>query len=152
MRPIKFASIQFSAILLVLVTLTLSACTGKPGVAGGSAATKEAPATKEAIGETGINKVTLTAKAIERLQIETGTVASGSGDSKVIPYSAIIYDLKGATWAYTNPEANVYIRQAITVDRIEGNSVYLSDGPALGTAVVTLGAALLYGTDSGITK
>jgi hypothetical protein len=144
--------IKFGFVLLMLMTgLALSACKETPKAGGGSAAKVE-PATKEAIADTGINKITLTEKAAERIQIQTGAVASGSGNAKVIPYGALIYDLNGNTWAYTNPETNVFVRQAITVDRIEGDSVYLSDGPDLGTAVVTVGAALLYGTDTGIGK
>jgi hypothetical protein len=142
--------IKFGFVLLVLITgLALSACKETPKAGGGSAA-KEEPATKEAIGDTGINKITLTEKAAERIDIQTDAVASGSGNAKVIPYGALIYDLNGNTWAYTNPETNVFVRQAITVDRIEGDSVYLSDGPDLGTVVVTVGAALLYGTDTGV--
>jgi hypothetical protein len=145
--------IKISFLILVSVTgFVFTACTKNAGGAGGSTATATSPATKEPIGDTGINKITLTEQAMERLQIETGTVARSSGGMRVIPYGAIIYDLNGKTWAYTNPETNVYIRQAITVDRIEGESVYISNGPELGTAVVTLGAALLYGTDTGIGK
>jgi hypothetical protein len=71
---------------------------------------------------------------------------------KIIPYAAVIYDLQGKTWMYTSPEALTFVRQAISVDYIEGDNVVLTDGPAVGTAVVTVGVAELYGTDTGIGK
>jgi hypothetical protein len=137
-------------IWLVLVLALLSACTKTQSVSGGSAATTEEPATKEAIGETGINKITLTEQALTRLALETTEVKNAANGQLEVPYGAIIYDLNGNTWTYTNPEANVFVRHPITVDRIEGNSVYLSDGPELGTVVVMVGAAELYGTDTGV--
>lgn len=138
--------------LVLVLGLLLSACTKTQSVSGGSAAKTEAPATKEAIGETGINKVTLTEQALARLALETTEVQNAANDLLEIPYGAIIYDLNGNTWTYTSPEANVFVRHPITVDRIEGNSVYLSDGPELGTLVVSMGAAELYAADVGITK
>jgi hypothetical protein len=41
-----------------------------------------------------------------------------------------------------------YERQAITVDSIEGDQVFLSDGPEAGANVVTLGATELFGSES----
>lgn len=76
---------------------------------------------------------------------------TGAGPS-IIPYSAVIYGLNGETWAYINPEPLTYVRHPITVDYIEGGQAFLLDGPPLGTPVVTVGAALLYGADTGVGK
>jgi hypothetical protein len=70
----------------------------------------------------------------------------------VIPYAAVIYDLHGETWTYTSPEPLTFVRQAITVDYIEGDMAVLSDGPAAGTQVATVGVAELYGADTGVGK
>jgi hypothetical protein len=70
----------------------------------------------------------------------------------VIPYSAVVYGLHGETWTYTNPEPLTYIRHPITVDHIEGGQAFLSDGPPAGTSVVTVGAQMLYGADTGVGK
>ena len=70
----------------------------------------------------------------------------------VVPYSAVIYDLEGATWIYISPEPLTYLRELVTVDHIEGDMAVLVDGPATGTEVVTVGVAELYGTDTGIGK
>ena len=99
--------------------------------------------------ESGPATITLSAKAAERLGVQTGEVR-GEGARKTIPYAAVIYDAGGATWAYTAPGSLVYERASITVDRIEGEDAYLTDGPPSGTAVVTLGAAELYGAETGV--
>ena len=75
---------------------------------------------------------------------------SGGSARKVIPYSAVLYGLHGETWVYTNPEPLVYIRYPITVDYIDGDQAVLVDGPPVGTAVVTVGSAELFGAESGV--
>ena len=77
---------------------------------------------------------------------------SNEAPQKVIPYAALLYDLYGKTFAYTNPEPLVFIRQPVTVDYIDGDVAVLMDGPSVGTAVVTVGVAELYGADTGIGK
>lgn len=78
---------------------------------------------------------------------------SGGGDrQKILPYAAVLYDAKGQTWVYTNPEPLVFIRQPIQIDTIVGDEVILVDGPPAGTAVVTVGGAELYGTEFGVGK
>ena len=76
------------------------------------------------------------------------TIADNSVRRKVIPYGAIIYDTKGQTWTFTNPEPLVFIRQSVTVERISGNKVLLTEGPPAGTTVVTVGSAELMGAES----
>lgn len=97
----------------------------------------------------GLKELTLSAKAAERLGVETGLVAA-SGSTMTIPYAAVIYDAKGATWAYTNIEPLVFLRAAITIDEISGDTAVISAGPAAGTSVVTTGAAELYGAEIGV--
>lgn len=71
---------------------------------------------------------------------------------KVIPYAAVLYGVNGETWVYTNPERLSFVREAITIDFIERDQAYLLEGPEVGTAVVTLGAAELFGTETGVSK
>src|SRR5947208_8284376 len=68
---------------------------------------------------------------------------------RVVPTSAVLYDAKGKTWVYTNPEPLVFVRHAVSIDYIDGDRAVLLDGPASGTAVVTVGAAELLGTEYG---
>lgn len=95
-------------------------------------------------------RVTLTEAAMKRLDIQTDTVRDAELKGKqqtVIPYAAILYDTQGDTWTYTNPKELTYVRHSIAVDHIAGEQAFLSDGPAAGTAVVTVGAAELYGAE-----
>jgi hypothetical protein len=73
----------------------------------------------------------------------------GSGaPQKVIPYSAVFYDAQGNTWAYTNPEPLVFVRQPVDVEHIEGDVAVLKEGSVVSGEVVTAGAAELWGIES----
>jgi hypothetical protein len=130
-----------------------------------SACTKVVPTTTAAKSEheniekatdgSGYNRVTLSAKAAQRLDIQTVAVREeqvGGVQRLVIPYSAVLYGLHGETWAFTSPKSLTFVRQPITIDRIEGDRVILSNGPAAGTQIATVGVAELYGSDTGIGK
>ena len=67
---------------------------------------------------------------------------------KVVPYSAILYDVTGDIWVYTNPEPLVFVRERVDIERIDEDLAVLNTGPAVGTQVVTIGAAELYGAES----
>ncbi len=95
-------------------------------------------------------RVKLTQDAANRLEIQTDTIRDSDVDGaqhKVIPYAAILYDTGGDTWTYTSPEPLTYVRHRIVVDRIVRELAVLTDGPPAGTAVVTVGAAELYGSE-----
>ena len=78
---------------------------------------------------------------------------SGEAEKRnVVPYASVLYDAKGNTWVYTNPEPNVFVRQPIRVETVVGNEALLTEGPPVGTAVVTVGGAELYGTEFGVGK
>jgi hypothetical protein len=105
-------------------------------------------------------RVTLTREAADRLRIRTAPVTETavpprlpggpSATRKVVPYSALLYDTNGDTWVYAEQQPLSYVRQRITVDYVIEDTVVLSDGPAVGTPVVTVGAAELYGTEFNI--
>lgn len=77
---------------------------------------------------------------------------SGGGQRKIIPYTAVLYDPQGDTWTYTTAEPLVFVRHPITIDYIEGDEAILTDGPQIGTSVVTVGAAELFGLEFGAGK
>lgn len=113
-------------------------------------ATEIKPAQVELIAGTELHKVTLSARAAERLDIKTDQVQEmvvGGVKHKVVPYAAVLYDPRGETWVYTNPELLVFVRHRIQVDYIRGDRAVLSQGPPTGTAVVTVGAAELFGAE-----
>ncbi|MGH3022456.1 MAG: hypothetical protein ACRDNI_02260 [Gaiellaceae bacterium] len=110
------------------------------------------PAVLEPLEGTTIVRVRLTERAAERIGLETTPVreapgAGGAPPQAVVPYSSVLYDTDGRTWVYTSPEPLAFVRAPIEVERIDGSLAFLSDGPAAGTDVVSVGAALLLGTE-----
>ena len=69
-----------------------------------------------------------------------------------ISRAAILYDIHGGAWVYENIEPLVYTRRRVEVESISGNSACLSEGPGTGAAIVTDGAAELFGTEFGAGK
>ena len=138
------------AAVLIVAVLSLAACGGEDEAAAGG----EEPAVVEPVeGSDDLFRVTLTAEAAERLDVQTVAVrAVGDGARKrtVIPYSAVLYEPDGETWAYTSPESLTVVRAPIVVETIEGDRAVLSQGPPLGTKVVTVGVAELFGAENGI--
>lgn len=81
-----------------------------------------------------------------RVRVEL-RMAGSEDKQKVVPYSAVYYDAKGRAWVYVSLKALAYERRPVSVERVLGNQAILSDGPAIGTPVVSTGAALLYGAE-----
>jgi len=138
-------------VLLIIAGLQLSACSS---VETTEAATENASVV-EPIEGTELNRVLLSERAAERLDIQTVQVSEEQVDGTsrlVVPYSAVIYDLEGNTWMYISPEPLSFVRESIMVDYIEGDTAVLLDGPASGTEVVTVGVPELYGADTGVGK
>jgi len=98
---------------------------------------------------TELQKVTLTADAIERLGIRLEPVTDQAG-TLVVPYAAVVYDPVGGTWVYTRPGARSFLRAPVIVREIAGDDAFLFDGPAAGTRVVTVGTPELYGAEEEI--
>lgn len=74
---------------------------------------------------------------------------SGNASGLVIPFSAIVYDIHGGTWVYTNPSVNTYVRQRVELQTVIDNKAVMTRGPTAGTKIVTVGAAELFGTEFG---
>jgi len=132
--------------MLLATGLPLAACTGHDS----HTAHAEHPSQVDHIDGSEISRVTLTEKAMERVDVKTTEVSemNVAGESRsFVPYSSIIYDPQGGTWVYTSPKPRTFVRQKIIVDRIDGDWVLLSEGPAVGTAVASVGVAELYGTE-----
>lgn len=138
------------AVLVVagLAALPLSACSKDSQEA--AIANDEEPSTVTPIKGTSRSRVTLSAKAAERIGIRTASIRLkriAGTQRKVIPYSAVVYDEHGATYTYTSPRPRVFVRQRVKVNRIEGRDAILSHGPPSRTAVVTVGSQELHGVE-----
>jgi hypothetical protein len=138
-------NLPVAAAICAALLFPLSGC-ATPSAAAKTAT--EAPATVEKNATTGIARISLSQRAVERLELSTDTVKPGpDGASTVIPYAALLYDAQGKTWVYANTGERVYERQAVTVTKVEAGAVTASAGPAAGTVVVTVGAAELFGAE-----
>ena len=135
--------------LAVSVAAALSLGSSLP-LAATAAAKKGASSHVEAINGSELKRVTLTQKAVDRLDIKTGVVAVDAAGIMTAPYAAVLYDMKGNTWVYTNPEPLAYVRHAVVVESIKGDRATLKQGPPAGTAVVVIGASELYGAENGV--
>jgi hypothetical protein len=134
---------------MILSILPLAACSQHDS----HAAHGEHPAQVDKIDGSELSRVTLTAKAAERIDLKTTAVREqdlNGSMRKVVPYSSLIYDPTGRTWIYTSPQARVFVREQVEVDRIDGDQVFLSEGPAVGTEIASVGVTQIYGAETGV--
>ncbi|HZO60184.1 MAG TPA: hypothetical protein VFB51_10870 [Solirubrobacterales bacterium] len=129
--------------LVVVAGLSVSACKEVET----ETATGYEPAKLESVkGNDDLKRVQLTEEGAERTGLETEKVRL-EGGKKVVPYAALIYDPEGKTFVYTSPKRLTYLRAPVKVERVDGKDVIVSDGPAAGTQVVTVGTAEVYGVE-----
>jgi hypothetical protein len=77
---------------------------------------------------------------------------ASSADGLVVPDSAVVYDVHGATWVYEDLGRHVYARRRVEVARTVGDRAIISRGLSQGTRVVTVGTAELFGVEFGVGK
>jgi membrane fusion protein, heavy metal efflux system len=68
------------------------------------------------------------------------------------PASAIVYDATGGAWVYENAAPHRFVRRAVRVRRVVGDLAVIERGPGVGTKVVTVGVAELFGAEFGAGK
>lgn len=69
--------------------------------------------------------------------------------ARVVPWSAVLYDVDGGAWVYEATAPHVFVRRRVQVRRVEGDLAVLAGGPGTGAEVVSQGAAELFGTELG---
>lgn len=131
------------SLALITAALALSACGATPAAQDSG----EELATVTPIKGTDTNLVTLKQEASDTLGIKTTAITKERGH-EVLPAAALVYAADGRTFTYSSPRPNQYMRTAITVDRIDGQTVILKKGPPPGTNVVTVGAQELFGLEN----
>ena len=135
-----------AGLVLIAGLVSLSACSEASSGYDYETASHHVPAKLESIKGTDVQRVIFDAEAAERVGLKTAPIRQ-NGQEIVVPYDAVIYDADGDTYAYTSPKPLTFVRWEIDVDRVVGDSAMLSDGPPVGTEVVTVGAAEVYGTE-----
>lgn len=76
----------------------------------------------------------------------------GTTESRIVPWSAIVYDIHGGTWVYEATAERTYVRRRVVVRHTIGPDAVLDAGPAVGARVVTAGAQELFGAETGFIK
>jgi hypothetical protein len=144
--------LRMSGMFAVLVVGMVVAACGPQAQVQGVKSKVEAVVVQKIEGSN-LKRLALSAEAAKRLDVQTtpvGTSPTGGTGQTVVPYSAIVYDPAGATWTYTSPEDLVFVRQEVKVDHIDDDLAILTAGPDRGTLVVTVGAAELWGVETGV--
>jgi hypothetical protein len=145
------SSQRWAAAALIVLGLGAAGCSAPTSA---TEAPQEKPATVEAIQGKSVKSVTLTEQAVERVGVETTTVATAATGT-VVPYQAVIYTPDGKTWVYTLAGTRQYVREEVTIANVGGNAgdeAFLSSGPKVGTTIVKIGLIELYGAELGVGK
>jgi cobalt-zinc-cadmium efflux system membrane fusion protein len=86
----------------------------------------------------------------ERVTVQVPLLASERG--LVLPESAVVFDVHGATWVYEDLGGGRFARRRVEIARYVADRALISRGVAPGTNVVTVGVAELFGTEFGAGK
>src|SRR5262245_6798260 len=104
-----------------------------------------------------VKTLTFTEDAMERVGIETGTVKGVAlahnvveGQHKAVPLSADTYDADGNTWVYKNPAPDTFVREPVTVEFMDEENMYISQGPQVGDSIATTGVQEMIGAEFGV--
>ena len=135
-----------TGLVLIASVVSLSACGEASTGYDYETASHHEPAKLEPIKGTDVERVIFDAEGAKRVGLQTAAVRQ-NGQETVMPYSAVIYTPEGNAYAYTAPQPLIFVRKEIEIDRMDGNSAVLSDGPPAGTKIVTVGTAEVYGTE-----
>src|SRR5262245_39051582 len=105
----------------------------------------------------GVKAFNFTEDAMERLGIETGIVKvvmlsrnGVEGQHKAVPLSAVTYDADGNTWIYRNSAPDTFVREPVTVEFMDEENMYLSQGPQVGDSIATTGVQEMIGAEFGV--
>jgi hypothetical protein len=104
------------------------------------------PAVLEPIKGSDVKRVVLTAEGARRIGLQTAPIRR-DGARRVMPLAAVLYDEEGAPFTYTSPARLTFVRAKLAIANVAHGRAVLSAGPPVGTAVVTTGAAEVYGTE-----
>jgi biotin carboxyl carrier protein len=72
--------------------------------------------------------------------------------SLTVPWSAVVHDINGGTWVYEPLADHTFVRRRVIVHYVRDGMAALAVGPKEGTKVVSVGAAELFGTETGFSK
>ena len=66
-----------------------------------------------------------------------------------IPWSAVVFDIHGGSWVYTQKSSTTFERKRVFLERVSSGNAVMSEGPAVGSKIVVNGALELFGVETG---
>jgi hypothetical protein len=73
-------------------------------------------------------------------------------DALLVPWSAVLFDVHGGTWVYRETAPHAFERRRVEVLHVEDGQAALAGGIEPGAAIVSAGAAELFGAQLGFSK
>jgi hypothetical protein len=140
-RRSRVPRLLVTGLALVASGLAGSACNEVP-----SNLVESQPYEVEEIKGSDIKRIKLADETAKKIDLQLSSVRE-TGKRTVVPHAALIYNPEGDVFVYTRPQPGTYMRAPVEVSRVSGDRAVLSDGPAAGTAIVTVGAAELLATE-----
>src|SRR5262245_9674075 len=131
-------------------------------IANGTSSSAEDAEADEAVTVTDtpgkdVKTLTFTEDAMKRLGIETSAVKEVmlsrngvEGEHKAVPLSAVTYDADGNTWVYRNSAPDTFVREPVTVEFMDEENMYISQGPQVGDSIATTGVQEMIGAEFGV--
>lgn len=87
-------------------------------------------------------------RPMQRVSVSINT-QSKSIHALTLPWSAVVFDIYGGSWVYTQQSQHQYARKRVFLDHVRGNQAIISEGPPEGSSVVVHGALELFGVETG---
>jgi RND family efflux transporter MFP subunit len=75
-----------------------------------------------------------------------------ASEQRVVPWSAVVYDIYGSPWVYENTDPHTYVRRRVQVKYVVDKLAVLETGPNVGAKIVTASAMELFATQVGYAK
>jgi hypothetical protein len=137
--------------LLLAVALGTGACAAHGEVLGeaSNSSFQVKPIAGSPLSEVSLSPAAYQRVGLEMTPVRPATAGARSGRT-IVPESAVWYDAEGRTWVYVLAGPRTFVRSAVVVAGYNGHLAVLSKGPAVGTGVVKVGTAELYGAEQGV--
>ncbi|MCG3156165.1 MAG: hypothetical protein DKINENOH_02780 [bacterium] len=135
--------------VFIVTSLQFTACQQQPEPP------PEAGRTRIELAGDARQRIRLTARRAAELGLATAPIGEtkfGGKVRKVVPVMSVIYDSRGSTWVFSNPDSLVFVRERVKVDSLAGELAVLAEGPPVGARIVTAGAANLFNQDAEATS
>lgn len=141
---------QVAAVLAVVLLLALTAWTATAGHGEEPGLEHPSPGTVVAVEGSEFSFVTLTADGAEKIGLELARVEQirSLAGNRTVPYASLVHGADGTIWVYASAGDPLrFRRQTVEVATVDDRGAILTSGPAVGTTVVGIGSAELYGTE-----